>query len=101
MLKKAKNIKKFLRKVKMNYKNMFPFSDISILSIKKLDNFFKNQNIEVKSDIFSEKRNEFFKLKNENPNADFTALDLAAFYNAIQNFYELKEKSIKKIKQCL
>lgn len=82
----------------MNYKNMFPFSDISILSIKKLDNFFKNQNIEVKSDIFSEKRNEFFKLKNENPNADFTALDLAAFYNAIQNFYELKEKSIKKNK---
>lgn len=66
--------------------------------LRKLDNFFKNQNLEVKNDIFSEKRNEFFKLKNENTSADFAALELAAFYNAIQIFYNLKEKATMKNK---
>ena len=73
-------------------------ANISILVLKKLDNFFSKQTIQVKNDIFSEKRNEFFKLKNENPSADFAALELAAYYNAIQNFYNLKEKATKKNK---
>ena len=66
--------------------------------IKKLDNFFSKQTIQIKNDIFSEKRNEFFKLKNENPSANFSALELAAFYNAIQIFYNLRQKAIKKNK---
>ena len=66
--------------------------------LRKLDNFFKNQNLKVKIDIFSEKRNEFFKLKNEHPSADFSALELAAFYISISNFYNLREKALKKNK---
>ena len=82
----------------MSKYNILRYTNISILVLKKLDNFFKNQNLELKIDIFSEKRNEFFKLKNENPSADFSVLELAAFYNAIQIFYNLKEKAIKKNK---
>lgn len=74
------------------------YANISVLILKKLDNFFRNQNLEVKIDIFSEKRNEFFKLKNENTSADFAALELAAFYNAIQIFYNLSERATKKNK---
>ena len=82
----------------MNFENILLFTDIPILKIKKLDNFFSRQTIHVKTDIFSEKRNEFFKLKNKNPSADFSALELSAFYNAIQIFYNLKEKATKKNK---
>ena len=82
----------------MSNDNILRYTNISILMLRKLDNFFKNQNLEVKIDIFSEKRNEFFKLKNENPSADFSALELAAFYNAIQIFYNLRQKAIKKNK---
>ena len=39
-----------------------------------------------------------FKLKNENPSADFSVLELTAFYNAIQIFYNLREKARKKNK---
>jgi|GEM_PF-3430993 hypothetical protein len=74
------------------------YANISVLILKKLDNFFRNQNQEVKIDIFSEKRNEFFKLKNEHPSADFSALELAAFYISISNFYNLREKALKKNK---
>jgi L-fucose mutarotase/ribose pyranase (RbsD/FucU family) len=73
-------------------------TNISVLKLKKLDNFFSKQTIQLKNEIFSEKRNEFFKLKNENPSADFSALELAAFYNAIQIFYNLHEKAKKKNK---
>ncbi len=82
----------------MSNNHILRHTNISILMLRKLDNFFKNQNLEVKNDIFSEKRNEFFKLKNENPSANFSALELAAFYISIQNFYELKEKALKKNK---
>lgn len=82
----------------MSNDNILLHTNISVLMLKKLDNFFRNQNLEVKIDIFSEKRNEFFKLKNEHPSADFSALELAAFYISIQNFYELKEKALKKNK---
>lgn len=82
----------------MNPEHLLPFTRISISILKKLDFFFKNQNIEIKNDIFIEKRNEFFKLKNENPSANFSALELAAFYNAIQKFYNLKEKATMKNK---
>ncbi|AXX93989.1 hypothetical protein [Arcobacter ellisii] len=80
----------------MSNNNILLHTNISILILKKLDNFFRNQNLEVKIDIFYEKRNEFFKLKNENPSADFAVLELAAFYNAIQIFYNLRQKAIKK-----
>lgn len=73
-------------------------TNFSSIVIKKLDNFFSRQTIQVKNDIFSEKRNEFFKLKNENPSADFAVLELAAFYNAIQIFYNLRQKAMKKNK---
>lgn len=73
-------------------------TNFSSIVIKKLDNFFSRQTIQVKNDIFSEKRNEFFKLKNENPSADFSVLELAAFYNAIQIFYNLRQKAMKKNK---
>jgi len=73
-------------------------TNISVFMLKKLDNFFSKQTIQIKNDIFSEKRNEFFKLKNEKPSADFTALELAAFYNAIQIFYNLRERATKKNK---
>lgn len=82
----------------MSKDNILLYTNISIFMIKKLDNFFSKQTIQVKNDIFSEKRNEFFKLKNENPSADFTALELAAFYNAIQLFYNLRQKAMKKNK---
>lgn len=84
--------------MKMSNDNILLYTNISVLTLKKLDYFFKNQNLEVKNDIFSEKRNEFFKLKNENTSADFAALELAAFYNAIQIFYNLKEKATMKNK---
>lgn len=84
--------------IKMSNDNILRYTNISILMLRKLDNFFKNQNLEVKIDIFSEKRNEFFKLKNENTSADFAALELAAFYNAIQIFYNLRERATKKNK---
>lgn len=82
----------------MSNDNILRYTNISILMLRKLDNFFKNQNLEVKIDIFTEKRNEFFRLKNENPSANFSALELAAFYNAIQIFYNLRQKAIKKNK---
>ena len=82
----------------MSNDNILLHTNISIFMIKKLDNFFSKQTIQIKNDIFSEKRNEFFKLKNENPSANFSALELAAFYNAIQIFYNLREKAIKKNK---
>lgn len=82
----------------MSNDNILLHTNISIFMIKKLDNFFSKQTIQIKNDIFSEKRNEFFKLKNENPSADFAALELAAFYNAIQIFYNLKEKATMKNK---
>ena len=82
----------------MSNDNILRYANISVLILKKLDNFFRNQNLEVKIDIFSEKRNEFFKLKNEHPSADFSALELAAFYNAIQIFYNLRERATKKNK---
>jgi hypothetical protein len=82
----------------MKNDNILIYTNIPLIHLKKLDNFFKHQNLEIKNDIFIEKRNEFFKLKNENPSADFTALELAAFYNAIQIFYNLKEKATKKNK---
>lgn len=74
------------------------YSNITIHQIKDLDNFWKNQNLEIKNEIFSEKRNEFFKLKNLTPSADNTALEIASFYNAINNFYNLKKKGIEKNK---
>lgn len=82
----------------MSNDNILLYTNISVLTLKKLDYFFRNQNLEVKIDIFSEKRNEFFKLKNEHPSADFSALELAAFYISISSFYNLQEKAIKKNK---
>lgn len=82
----------------MSNDNILLYTNISVLTLKKLDYFFRNQNLEVKIDIFTEKRNEFFRLKNENPSANFSALELAAFYNAIQIFYNLRQKAIKKNK---
>lgn len=74
------------------------YSNITIHQIKDLDNFWKNQNLTVKTDIFSEKRNEFFKLKNKNPSADRSALEIASFYSAINNFRNLGKKSVEKNK---
>lgn len=82
----------------MSNDNILLYTNISVLTLKKLDYFFRNQNLEVKIDIFTEKRNEFFKLKNEHPSADFSALELAAFYISISNFYNLREKALKKNK---
>lgn len=82
----------------MSNDNILLHTNISIFMIKKLDNFFSKQTIQIKNDIFSEKRNEFFKLKNENPSADFSALELAAFYISISSFYNLREKALKKNK---
>lgn len=82
----------------MSNDNILLHTNISIFMLKKLDNFFSKQTIQFKNDIFSEKRNEFFKLKNEHPSADFAVLELAAFYISINNFYDLKEKAIKKNK---
>lgn len=82
----------------MSNNNILFHTNISVLMLKKLDYFFRNQNLEVKLDIFSEKRNEFFRLKNENPSTDFSVLELAAFYNAIQIFYNLRERATKKNK---
>lgn len=83
---------------KMTIENILNDMNISIPMIKILDNFFKKENLEIKIDIFSEKRNKFFKLKNENPNVEFAILDLAAFYFAIKSFYDLKTKVTKKNK---
>lgn len=79
-------------------KAILQYSNITIHEIRKLDNFWKNQNLEIKSEIFSEKRNEFFKLKSLNQSAEISALEIASFYFAISNFYNLKEKGMKKNK---
>ena len=78
--------------------NIIKYTSLTVSNIKKLDSFFKNQNLEIKIDIFLEKRNEFFKIKNLNQSAEFSALDIASFYLAINNFYKLKEKSMTKNK---
>lgn len=78
--------------------NILAYTNIQISHLKNLDNFWKNQNLTVKYDIFNEKRNEFFKLKNLNPSAELSALEMASFYSAINNFYNLKEKGMKKNK---
>lgn len=70
--------------------------NITINSLVKFDKFFSKQNLEVKKDIFQQKKNEFFKLKNENSSADHSALELVSFYVAINNFYNLKEKINKR-----
>ena len=82
----------------MTIENILKDINISIPMIKILDNFFKKENLEIKIDIFSEKRNKFFKLKNENPNVEFAVLDLIAFYSAIKSFYDLKTQATKKNK---
>ena len=82
----------------MSNDNVLLHTNISVFILRKLDNFFSKQTIQIKNDIFSEKRNEFFKLKNEHPSGDFVALELAAFYISINIFYDLKEKAIKKNK---
>ena len=74
--------------------NILVYTNIQISHLKNLDNFWKNLHLEVKSKIFLEKRNEFFKLKNQNPSAELSALEMASFYNVLSNFYDLKEKGI-------
>lgn len=69
--------------------------------IKRLDNFFKNQNEEIKLDIFSEKRNQFFKLKNIDSSTDNLVLELKSFYSAIDYFYNLHENANSKNKSML
>lgn len=76
--------------------NLLECTNITIYRIKELDNFFKNQNIEIKNEIFLEKRNQFFKLKNLNPSAELSALEMASYYLAISYFHSLKEKGIEK-----
>lgn len=66
--------------------------------ISKLDNFFKNQTDEVKLDIFSEKRNQYFKIKNLNPSTELSVLEVKSFYLAINYFYNLKQKATSKNK---
>lgn len=78
--------------------NILVYTNIQISHLKNLDNFWKNLHLEVKSKIFLEKRNEFFKLKNQNPSAELSALEMASFYNVLSNFYDLKEKGMKKNK---
>ena len=78
--------------------NILDYTNIQISHLKDLDNFWKNQNLEMKSEIFSEKRNEFFKLKNLNPGAEISALEIASFYLAINNFYNLRKKGMEKNK---
>jgi hypothetical protein len=78
--------------------NILVYTNIQISHLKNLDNFWKNLNLEIKSKIFSERRNEFFKLKNQNPSAELSALEIASFYLSISNFYNLKEKGMKKNK---
>lgn len=78
--------------------NILAYTNIQISHLKNLDNFWKNQNLEIKSEIFSEKRNEFFKLKSLNQSAEISALEIASFYLAINNFHNLKEKGMQKNK---
>lgn len=69
-------------------------------SIKKYDNFFKNQNFEVKQIIFEDKRNFYFKLKNENSHMKDSELELQAYYQAIEQLYNLKDE-MKSKNKCL
>lgn len=78
--------------------NILKYTNIPHSRLKILDNFYRKQNLEIKIEIFMEKRNKFFKLKNENPNDDLSTLDMAGFYIAIESFYELKVKVTKKNK---
>lgn len=76
--------------------NILKFTNIHVSMLEVLDNFFKKQNLEIKIEIFEEKRNKFFKLKNENQDADFSIIELSAYYSAIQSIYDLKTKITKK-----
>lgn len=78
--------------------NILAYTNIQISHLKNLDNFWKNQNLVIKSEIFSDKRNKFFKLKNQNQSAEISALEIASFYLAISNFHNLKEEGMKKNK---
>jgi len=67
-------------------------TQFSLQKRKSLINFFNKQNLEIQVDIFKEQRNQFFVLKNKYDLSDITAL--AAFYKAIDNFYN-KETILK------
>lgn len=73
-------------------------ANISSVLLKKLDNYFSKQNIEVKKNIFIEKRNQYFKLKNLNPSIEISVLELESFYSAINYFYNLHQKATSKNK---
>ena len=63
---------------------------------KTLVNFFNKQNILIQIDIFKEQRNQFFKLKNKFETSEITSL--AAFFQAINTFYETEQLQKKKNK---
>ncbi len=65
----------------------------SIYNQTQYINWFKNQNILIKLEIFKEKRNQFFKLKGSD--IDKELLDYISFIKSIEKFYN-QERYLKK-----
>jgi hypothetical protein len=83
--------------IDVQYKSLVDCTKLSKKEQKKLINWFSNQNILIQIDIFSEQKNQFFKLKNEC--TEVAVVPLAAFLLAIHYFYSLESKKNSKNKQ--
>lgn len=77
-----------MEKIDIQYDSLVHCTKLSKKNQKKLINWFARQNILVQIDIFSEQKNQFFKLKNQHENLQ--VIPLAAFLLSIQYFYGLE-----------
>jgi len=85
-----------LKKIDLQYESLVHCTKLPKKEHKKLINWFSNQNILVQIDIFSEQKNQFFKIKNE---CTEVVVPLAAFLLAIYYFYSLESEKNSKNKQ--
>lgn len=87
-----------MKKIDVKYDSLVRCTKLSKKEQKKLVNWFARQNILIQINIFSEQKNQFFKLKSEMTEVDI--LPLAAFLLAIQYFYSLEQSISSKSKHA-
>jgi len=79
------------------YDNLVKCTRLGVKKQKMLVNWFAKQNTPVQIDVFSEQKNQFFKLKGECQEAHI--VPLAAFLLSIEHFYSLEASRNSKNKQ--
>jgi len=77
-----------MKEIDIQFDSLVHCTKLSKKNQQKLINWFARQNILVQIDIFSEQKNQFFKVKNQHENLQ--VVPLAAFLLSIQYFYELE-----------